>query len=111
MDARPGSGYYSLMKMASISQTKDRLSALIDRVRHGETVVITDRNIPVARLEPVVGSEAVDAEGRLARLERAGVLRRGRGGAAKEILATPPPAAERRASALAALLEERRTRR
>ena len=95
------------MKMASISETKDHLSALIDNVRHGETVVITDRSIPVARLEPVVGSEAIDTAGRLARLERAGVVRRGRGGPAKEILATPPPAAERGASALMALLRER----
>lgn len=95
------------MRMASISETKDRLSALIDRVRHGETVLITDRSIPVARLEPVIGSETIDVSGRLARLERAGVLRRGRGGVAKEILATAPPAAERGASALMALLEER----
>ena len=97
------------MKVASISETKDRLSALIDRVRHGETVTITDRNIPVARLEPVVGSDAVDTAGRLARLERAGVLRRGRGGAVKEILAADPPATERGASALRALLDERET--
>jgi prevent-host-death family protein len=100
-------GYNGHMKMASISETKDRLSALIDRVRHGETVVITDRNVPVARLEPAVGSRATDTAGRLARLERAGVLRRGRGGPAREILATPPPTAERGASALRALLEER----
>jgi prevent-host-death family protein len=101
------SGYNSHMRMASISETKNRLSALLDRVRHGETVTITDRHIPVARLEPIVGSESVDTAGRVARLERAGILRRGRAGAAKAILAAAPPAPERGASALSALLEER----
>src|SRR5262249_13584548 len=36
------SGYSSLMKAATITQAKNQLSALIDRVRHGETIVITD---------------------------------------------------------------------
>lgn len=63
------------MKRASISEAKNRLSALIDRVRHGDTVVIEDRGVPVARLEPVARSNEDDT-GRLARLERQGVLRR-----------------------------------
>ena len=36
------------MKTATISETKNRLSALLDRVRHGETILITDRERPVA---------------------------------------------------------------
>ena len=40
------------MKTATITQTKNGLSALLDRVQHGETIVITDRSRPVARLEP-----------------------------------------------------------
>ena len=38
------------MKKATITEAKNQLSALIDRVRHGETIVITDRGRPVARL-------------------------------------------------------------
>lgn len=41
------------MKTVSISYAKAHLSALLDRVRSGQGVVITDRGAPVARLEPV----------------------------------------------------------
>jgi prevent-host-death family protein len=41
------------MKTASISEAKNRLSAYIDPVRRGETVQITDRGNPVARLVPL----------------------------------------------------------
>ena len=44
------------MKTATIPEAKNRLSALIDRVRHGETVIITDRGRPVARLESEPGT-------------------------------------------------------
>src|SRR3989442_1226313 len=45
-------GYSGPIVVASISEAKNRLSALIDHVRAGDTVVIVDRGIPVARLEP-----------------------------------------------------------
>ena len=41
------------MKKANISTTKNNLSKLLDEVRGGETILIVDRNVPVARLEPV----------------------------------------------------------
>lgn len=66
------------MKRATITEAKNGLSALIDQVRAGETVLITDRGVPVARLEPAAAT-AGDDDGRLARLERAGVIRRGTG--------------------------------
>jgi len=67
------------MRKATISETKNALSALVDRVRHGETVLITDRGRPVARLEPVASAEDPGPdEGRIARLERAGIIRRSR---------------------------------
>jgi prevent-host-death family protein len=95
------------MKKATISQTKNQLSALLDAVRHGETILITDRNRPVARLEPVgaVGSE--EADGLLARLERAGLLRLGRGRLVESIVKEPPPRPGKGVSAVRALLEER----
>lgn len=97
------------MKTATISETKNALSALLDLVRHGETVLITDRSRPVARLEPVAAAEVGGPdEGRLVRLERAGVIRRARRARLDEILRVPPPAPESGGDILAALLDERR---
>lgn len=91
------------MKIATISDTKNNLSAYLDMVRQGETILIVDRNRPVAKLEPVYQEK--DAGGRIARLERAGIIRRGNSKRIKEILAAPLPRS--RASVLQALLEER----
>lgn len=96
------------MKKASITETKNKLSSLIDVVKHGETVLIMDRDRPVARLEPIVRSEDDSEETRLARLERAGIIRRGNPEAVKDILSTPPPKLPLGASVLEALLDERR---
>jgi prevent-host-death family protein len=79
------------MKTATISETRNSLSALLDRVRHGETVLITDRGRPVARLQPVASAEDPGPdEGRLARLERAGIIRRARRGRLDEIVRVSP---------------------
>ena len=67
------------MKTASISQTKNQLSALIDRVRQGETIVITDHDRPVAKLVPAQAEKGEEAAGALAQLERKGIIRRGNG--------------------------------
>jgi prevent-host-death family protein len=64
------------VKRATITEAKNGLSALIDQVKAGETILITDRGVPVARLEP---TSAVDWDARLARLERQGLIRRGTG--------------------------------
>ena len=97
------------MKKSSISETKNRLSQLLERVRRGETVLITDRNRPVARLAPVGPGLPAEVEGRLSRLERAGQLRLGSGGLVKRIVSEPAPRPKKGASAVAALLEERDT--
>ncbi len=99
------------MKVASITEAKNTLSALIDRVRAGERVLIVDRGVPVARLEPVAdgGEDAVEAI--LARLERAGLVRRGTAPPPLELIASPPPRPKNGASVLEALLDERRTAR
>ena len=39
------------MKSASVSEAKNGLSALLDEVRRGETVLITNHGKPVARIE------------------------------------------------------------
>lgn len=95
------------MLVATITEAKNRLSALIDQVRAGESILIVDRGTPVARLESAV-SAAPDVEGRIARLERAGALRAARKPPAIELLSTDPPSPRLGASAVAALLKERR---
>lgn len=94
------------MKTATITQAKNGLSALIDRVKSGESILILDRGTPVARLEPVIGSGKDD--GRLERLERAGIIRRGVAAPPVDLIMKPGPLAPPGASVLDALLEERR---
>lgn len=96
-----------MMKTATITEAKNGLSALLDRVRAGESVVITDRGVPVAVIEPVTGR--VDLDERMGRLERAGLVRRGTGEPPLELIRTPGPKARDGASAVEALLEERRS--
>lgn len=96
------------MKKASITEAKNNLSALIDGLRSGSPVLISDRGRPVARLEPALrGDEGADA-GRLARLVRDGVLRPPRGGMHPPSLAERPPRAKTGASIVDALIAERR---
>lgn len=66
------------MKRATITQAKNGLSALIDQVKAGESILITDRGVPVARLEPA-GTSSTDDDGRIERLVRAGLATRGTG--------------------------------
>jgi antitoxin (DNA-binding transcriptional repressor) of toxin-antitoxin stability system len=96
------------MKKVSISEAKNRLSALIDGLKTGSAVLILDRGRPVARLEPVTSDDKEDDAGRLARLIRSGLVRPGRGKLPRWIYTEPPPRLQDGASALEALLEERR---
>ena len=41
------------MKNARISELRDGLSEYLARVRKGETVIVFDRDTPIARIEPV----------------------------------------------------------
>lgn len=96
------------MKKASITEAKNRLSALIDSVKGGSPVLIVDRGRPVARLEPVHGTSIQD-DSRLARLVRDGIVRPARGDMPRAISATRPPRAKKGVSGVRALLDERRS--
>lgn len=96
------------MKRASITQAKNRLSALLDRVRAGETIVIEDRGRPVARLESILVGDRIDPEGRLARLERGGLVRGPVALLPERFLTTSPPAPSGGVRASEILLVERR---
>jgi len=97
------------MRTTTITDAKNGLSALIDRVRAGESVLILDRGTPVARLEPVTtASESSDPTGRIKRLERAGLI--GPAGAAPplDLIRSAAPELANGASAVEAVLDERR---
>jgi prevent-host-death family protein len=57
------------MKTANIATAKNQFSRLIEQVKQGETILILDRNNPVARLQPL---EAEDSS--LSRLLASGLL-------------------------------------
>jgi prevent-host-death family protein len=93
------------MLRASVSGLKDSLSEYLRKVQAGQTVVIYDRNTPVARIERIESSGREDD--RIARLRSEGVTRPPKKPlTAKQITALQPviPAAAR---VLDALLEER----
>jgi prevent-host-death family protein len=92
------------VEKATISELKNKLSAYLKKVRAGHSVLIFDRDQPVARLERVESGAAHDDK--LARLERAGLLRRARFAPRLRELRAPAPKAER--SVTQALLDERR---
>jgi len=109
IDAHRQYGYSSHMKRASITEVKNGLSALIDRVRHGDAIVIEDRGVPVARLEPIAAKGLGGSEGRAARLVRQGVLRPAAGSTPKRVLATAPPAPTGPSKPSRLLIDERRS--
>ena len=94
------------MERVSISELKDQLSVYLKKVRDGQTVVVTDRNKPVAQLTPIPKSES-ESE-RIERLVAMGVLIRPKGPpiSIEEIRRMRPVAPG--AGVLEALLEERR---
>jgi prevent-host-death family protein len=96
------------MKKASITEAKNHLSALIDGLKGGASVLIVDRGRPVARLEPVTGTAKSAADGRLSRLIRDGVIRPARTSLSKALFQEEPPRPRDNVSVVAALLEERR---
>lgn len=96
------------MKKASVTETKNQLSAILDHVKEGETYLILDRGRPVARLEPVRPGELRDDGERTAALERRGLMRRGRGSIRKEIVDAAPLPLPTKLSAVRILLAERR---
>lgn len=91
------------MEKTNISNLKNRLSEYLKKVRAGETVLVLDRNRPIARIEAVGGRAAADE--RLSRLEAAGLVRGPTRALPRKILDEDPP--RTRQSVLTALLEER----
>ncbi len=102
--------YSSQMKATTLTETKNQLSVPIDQVRHGGTILILDRGRPVARWSSVLADDATASDGRVARLERQGFLRRGTVSKSPDLFREPRPRPRKGTSILEALLEERRPR-
>jgi prevent-host-death family protein len=92
------------MEKATISEIKNRLSAYLKKVKAGQSILILDRDQPVARLVRVEREQHPDD--RLTRLERAGLVRRATQPVPIKALKSPAPKAK--SGVLRALLEERR---
>jgi antitoxin (DNA-binding transcriptional repressor) of toxin-antitoxin stability system len=96
------------MKKVSITEAKNRLSALIDGLKGGSPVLIVDRGRPVARLEAVQSGSKGEQRGLLVRLVRQGTVRPGRAALPRSFFTEQLPRLKGGASVVAALLEERR---
>jgi prevent-host-death family protein len=95
------------VKRATISQTKNQLSALLELVKRGEEVLILEREAPVAKLVPVERLARGDEEARLAELERRGVIRRPRRKPDPRLLDRLGPPPKAKGDILDALLADR----
>lgn len=97
------------MKRAGIAELKNNLSRYLDHVRAGGTVVVCDRNVPVAQIVPIerARSRKEEDEERLARLERKGLIRRGKGNALQWLKHRKLPRGRLKNGLVQAVLEER----
>ena len=104
MERNRRSDYTSHMKRTtSVVTLKARLSEHLRLVKAGHEVVITERNVPIARLVPLDASERRST--RRLRLIRAGLLTPGSG--KLPAVLKRPPSGPADASVLKALLAER----
>ena len=94
------------MKNARISELRDGLSEYLARVRKGETVIVFDRDTPIARIEPITPADETRPEW-VREAVRRGVLTPPR---VRDHAPLPPPVKiDPKFSLLEALLEERRS--
>ncbi len=99
------------MKKAKIAELRNGLSRYLDHVRAGGSVIVYDRDTPIAAIIPLKKAKAVSKqdrdEERLARLERKGAIRRGTGDLAEWFKTHKPIEIPGGAGVLQALLDER----
>jgi prevent-host-death family protein len=94
------------MTNARISELRDSLSEYLARVRKGETIIVYDRDTPIARIEPIAPSDE-NVPGWVREAERRGVMSPPKNSGPAVL--GPPVKIDPKFSVLEALLEERRT--
>ena len=94
------------MKTVKIAELRNRLSYYLRRVQRGETILVSNRDRIIARIERVESHPPGSEQDRewLDRLERRGVIRRGTGKLPREWLNRRPAVA---ADVVRALLKDR----
>lgn len=100
------------MERVTIGKLKNQLSAYLRKVKAGETVIVCDRNTPIARIMSIETEKSPEtSEDRVARMVSEGKLIPPKHPMAHEklmdILRQEPPASRTGKSLLDALLEER----
>jgi prevent-host-death family protein len=95
------------MNTASISEAKNQLSALLKLVQAGQSILITDRGVPVARLEPVQLGAGVPP--RMIALAQQGLVRLPKKQPDASWLDLPRPVLKPGPSASDLVIEERRS--
>jgi prevent-host-death family protein len=92
------------MKKARIAELKNRLSYYLRFVRRGQSVLIYDRDRPIARIDPIPDTGETPEAERLAELVRQGAVRPPQAPLPVNWLNRRPTT---KADVVAALLEER----
>ena len=94
------------MSIVNISELKNRLSHYLRQVQSGESVLVSDHNRVIARIDPAgdMAPESNDDGEWLDDLERRGIIRRGAGRLPRGWLGRRPKV---KANVVGALLEER----
>jgi len=93
------------MKTAAVSKLKASLSEYLLKVKAGEEVIVTDRGKPVARIIPLKRGET-EISSHLSMLEKAGLVRIGRGKLPPDFWKMPRPK-DKKGLVLGNLLKER----
>jgi prevent-host-death family protein len=97
------------MKRAKIAELRNGLSRYLDHVRAGGSVIVYDRDTPIAEIVPIAKTKRKkeNDEDRLARLERKGLIIRGKGSSAEWLKHWKPVKVPGAGSLVDAILEER----
>lgn len=95
------------MKTVSVSELKANLSAVLERVARGETVLVSSRGKRIARIAPLRRADAGSDEEALARLEAMGIIQRAEQPGNLDFLKMPRPKLKDGVSIVDALLENR----
>lgn len=96
------------MVTVNISQLRNKLSAILDKLTHVGVIRVVDRNKLIAVIYPAAQSSAASDDERLRVLERGGVIVRQLAPLARTIVEELPPRLEHKADAVKALIDERR---
>ena len=96
------------MTTVDVAEIGKHFEEYLDRVKKGEQVAVTENGAVVAQIiAPAQPRSDESDDEKLARLERAGVIRRGRGRIPQWLIDEPPIKLPEGVSVLEALLEER----